>query len=93
MADGVAVDPSQLGHVPACPGWAAGQALKPLEPWGLAALTVGLQARLQRLSLVRHNRKGLAHRRLSSGRELSTPPMSTDLCTMPNPNASNISWR
>jgi hypothetical protein len=39
VADGIAMDPEQLGHVPAGLGLSAGQEVEHLEPWFLATVT------------------------------------------------------
>jgi hypothetical protein len=47
VADGIAMDAQQLRHSLACLRLTAGQQLKHLEPWLLAAIVFVLQALLQ----------------------------------------------
>jgi hypothetical protein len=65
-APGLARPHQELGHVPACLRWPAGQPLEPLAPWFLAAIMCMLYALPQGCYIFGQEGDGVSHRRLSS---------------------------
>jgi hypothetical protein len=65
VADGLAMDPEQLGPIPAGRGLSAGQPGQPLEPWLLTTVRFTVSARLEGCCLVGNDREGVAHGLLS----------------------------
>jgi hypothetical protein len=56
VAEGLAMAPQELSHVPAGVGLPTGQEVEPLEPWSLATILCVLQARLEGCRLFTNDR-------------------------------------